>query len=356
MSEPFHAPVIESAAPAGVHPPSLRWGFLGAGDIAGTLAECLAGLDGHELAHVGARDPQRATAFASRWGARAGGGYDDVIADPEVDVVYVNTTHPFHRSLAMSAVEAGKHLLVEKPAGLSATEATDIFAAARKAGVFAMEAMWMRTQPLLLEVQREVGDGVIGDIVRVQADFPVPFRYDPDHRLFDLSNGGGSLLDLGVYAAAFAWMFLGQPQSIQVMGSLAPTGVDHVVSMQWGYDSGATAGVFCTSLAEGPSRAVIMGRRGWVSIEPPFAASPTMAVIHAAGRGERILRVPSQGYAHQMTEVARCIRAGLLESPMVPHADTIGVLEVLDCARRELGVAYPQETSGDQDFDAIPQN
>lgn len=356
MSEPFHAPVIESAAPAAAHLPSLRWGFLGAGDIAGTLAECLAGLDGHRLVHVGARDRHRATAFAGRWGAGSAGEYDDVLADPEVDVVYVNTTHPYHRRLAVAAVEAGKHLLVEKPAGLSATEAADIFGAARRAGVFSMEAMWMRTQPLLLEVQRQVGEGAIGDIVRVQADFPVGFRYDPDHRLFDRSNGGGSLLDLGVYAAAFAWMFLGQPQSIQVMGSLAPTGVDHVVSMQWGYDSGATAGVFCTSLAEGPSRAVVMGRRGWVSIEPPFAASPTLATINAAGRGELSLRVPSQGYAHQMIEVARCIRAGLLESPMVPHADTIGVLEVLDCARRELGVSYPQEAEGDQDFDAVPED
>lgn len=322
----------------------LRWGFVGAGCIAGVFAECLHALAGHTLVAVGARDQARAADFARRWGAgHATDRYSEVWENPEVDVVYINTTHPFHRDQALAAIAAGKHVLVEKPAALTAEDATEVFDAARSAGVLSMEAMWMRTQPLMLEIRRLVSTGLVGNLVRVQAEFPVPFDYDPAHRLFDRANGGGALLDLGVYPSAFAWMLLGQPQSVQVMGSLTETGVDHVASMQWGYDSGAVASVFCTSQASGPSRAVVMGRAGWISVEPPFAAAPTTAVVHVEGEPEQVLRVSSRGYAHQAEEVARCIAAGEVESAMVPHADTIGVLEIIDCARSELGVRYPQE-------------
>ncbi|QQS01111.1 MAG: Gfo/Idh/MocA family oxidoreductase [Austwickia sp.] len=346
MSTPPSAPDLSATAPGAdrIGDRALRWGFLGAGQIAGTFARALAELPGHEVVAVGARDGARAAAFAAEHAVRRSyGSYDELIADDEVDVIYVSTTHPHHHAPALACIRAGRPVLVEKPLALNAAQATELLGAARAAGVFSMEAMWLRTQPLLLEVERVVADGAIGDLVHVSAEFAVGVDYDPQHRIFDLANGGGALLDLGVYAAAFCWLFLGEPESVQIMGSLAPSGADRVVAMQWGYDSGAVASVFTASQAVGPNRASVIGRTGWVEIEEPFWRSPGWAVLHVDGAPDRRIEAPSRGYAHQAEEVERCLRAGLLESPLVPHAGTIGVLEIIDAARSELGVRYPQE-------------
>jgi predicted dehydrogenase len=350
MSQPLPAPVVDDLAPHDHDPYAnrpIRWGFIGAGRIAGALAEAIAHAEGNELVAVAARDPQRAGAFAQTWNATSWyGSYADLVEDPDVDVVYINTTHPYHREQALLAIRAGKHILVEKPFALNAAEATEMFDEARAAGVFAMEAMWMRTQPLIRAIEGIVAAGEIGDLVKVGVDFPVPFPYDPDHRLFDLANGGGALLDLGVYASTLAWLFLGRPDTVHVMGSLAPTGADQVVAMQWGYDNGAIAQIYCTSQGAGPIRANILGRNGWVTIEPPFSSGPTTAIVHVGGfddADERVLQVPTLRYVHEVDEVARCLREGLLESPLVPQEDTVGILEILDAARSELGVVYPQE-------------
>ncbi len=344
MSEPLPAPQLQPADRDVFDGRPIRWGFLGAGDIAGQMAETIADVPGNEVVAVAARDSSRAAAFAQQWNVPDSyADYIGVCEDPDVDIIYINTTHPHHHRQAMMAIGAGKHLLVEKPLTLNATQATDVLHTARDRGLFSMEAMWMRTQPLIRELERLVASGAIGDIVRVGVDFPVPFEYDPGHRLFDRTNGGGALLDLGVYGATFVWLLLGQPETVQVIGSLAPTGVDRVVSMQWGYSSGATAQVYCTSQGSGPRRAVVMGRKGWITVEPDFAAAPSTAVVHIDGQREQTIEMPSRRYQHQVEEVERCLRAGLLESPLVPHADTIGILEVLDAARSELGVTYPQE-------------
>lgn len=347
MSLPPHAATPSPAVPAEADQLAgcpVRWGVVGAGAMAATFAAALATLEGHELACVGARDGARAARFAATHGcARHCEGYDEVYADEAVDVVYVATTHPEHLGQAKAAIEAGKAVLVEKPLTLNAEQAREVFDLARRRGVFAMEAMWLRTQPLLCEVARLVQEGTIGDLVHVSAEFAVSIDYAAEHRLFDLGNGGGALLDLGVYPAAFVWMFLGEPDSVQVMGSLAATGADQVVAMQWGYETGAVASIFTSSQAAGPNRACLIGRRGWIELAEPFWRSPGWAVVHVDGEADRRIDVPSEGYAHQAVEVERCLRAGVLESPLMPHADTIGVLEILDAARSELGVRYPQE-------------
>ena len=212
----------------------VRWGILGAGGIASSLAADISRTDGHVVAAVAARDADRAAEFARRYDApRSFGSYDELYADDEVDVVYVATTHPFHREQALAAIEAGKPVLVEKPLTLDADGAREVFAAAAQAGVFAMEAMWMRTNPLVRQALDLVAGGELGEVRAVQADFAFALDYDPGHRLLDRDNGGGALLDLGIYPATFAWLFLGAPDRVQVSGDLAPTGVDRTVAMQW---------------------------------------------------------------------------------------------------------------------------
>jgi predicted dehydrogenase len=321
----------------------IRWGFIGSGHIAGQMAETIAASDGNVLAAVSARDGERARRFADRHGAQgAHEGYAALVADPQIDAVYVNTTHPFHHEQLLLAIDAGKPVLCEKPLTLNADQAHEVFAAARARGVLAMEAMWMRCQPLVLRALQIVRDGGIGEVVAVHARLGNRFDFDPGNRLFDVANGGGALLDLGVYPATFAWLFLGEPDTVQVTGSLAPTGADASVSMQWGYATGASAQVFCSSTGDASPCALVVGTTGTIAVESSFQDPPAIVVETDAGQ-ERFTSEPN-GFGPELAEFERCLRAGLLESPLVPHADTVGILQVLDAARVELGVKYPQES------------
>jgi predicted dehydrogenase len=324
----------------------VRWGILGAGRIADALAADIGRTDGNQVVAVGARDAGRAAAFAARHGAaRSYGSYEALVADDEVDVVYVSTTHPHHRPQALLAVAAGRAVVVEKPFGLNAAEAREVFAAARQAGVFAMEAMWMRANPLVRQVEALVGAGEIGEVRNVRFELGIGAPYDPGHRLYDIDNGGGALLDLGVYTATLAYLLLGRPDEVRTTGSLAPNGVDDTVAMQWLYAGAPRAQLWCSLSAAGPITATVMGTAGWVVLEPP-AYRPTGLIVHTDGRDHRVedpLAAAGRGYGPQVEEVARCLRAGLAESELIPWADTVAILEILDSARRELGVAYPSE-------------
>jgi predicted dehydrogenase len=323
----------------------IRWGFLGAGSIAASMAADLANdlTRGNNMLYaVAARDADRAAAFARRFGAsHSHDDYRAVVEDPDVDIVYVATTHPFHREQALMAIDAGKHVLIEKPLTLNAVHAREVLTAARDQGVFAMEAVWMRANPLILKAREMVAGGVIGEVVAVHADFSVEFPFDPTHRLFDLSNGGGALLDLGVYPIHFAWLFLGRPDTQQVLGTLSPTGSDAAVALQWGYDSGATAQLRCATTALTPGRATIAGVSGSISVEPWFLNPERLVVTTSEGEA----RIVGEGtaYGPQIEEVERCLREGLLESPLAPQTDTIAILELIDQARADLGVRYPGE-------------
>ena len=319
----------------------IRWGFLGAGGIAASMAADLH--HGNNLLYaVAARDADRAAGFAARFGAsHSHGDYRAVIEDPDVDIVYVATTHPFHREQALMAISAGKPVLVEKPLALNAAQAREVLTAARDQGVFAMEAVWMRANPLILRAKEMVDSGIIGDVVAVHADFSIGLDFDPGHRLYDLANGGGALLDLGVYPMHFAWLFLGRPDTQQVLGTLSPTGSDSTVAIQWGYASGATAQLRCAMTARTPGRATIAGTAGSISAEPWFL-SPERLVVTVDETESRI-EGEQTAYGPQIEEVERCLRGGLLESPLAPHADTIAVLELIDQARADLGVLYPAE-------------
>jgi len=319
----------------------IRWGFLGAGGIAAAMAADLP--RGRNILYaVAARDADRAAGFAARFGAsRSYGSYRALIEDPDVDIVYIATTHPFHREQALMAISAGKPVLVEKPLALNAAHAREVLTSARDEGVFAMEAVWMRANPLILRAKELVDSGIIGDVVAVHADFSIGLDFDPGHRLYDLANGGGALLDLGVYPMHFAWLFLGRPDTQQVLGTLSPTGSDSTVAVQWGYASGATAQLRCAMTARTPGRATIAGTAGSISAEPWFL-SPERLVVTVDETESRI-EGEQTAYGPQIEEVERCLRGGLLESPLAPHADTIAVLELIDQARADLGVLYPAE-------------
>lgn len=326
--------------------PPVRWGILGAGGIAGKFAADLARTPGNELAAVAARDAGRAAEFAGRFGAaRSYGSYAELAGDPGCDVVYIATTHPGHREQALLAIAGGKAVLIEKPVCLNAADAREVFAAASAAGVFAMEAMWMRANPLIRKAQELLAGGAIGELSSVRAELGLGRPYDPAHRLYDLANGGGALLDLGIYPVTFGWIFGGPPQSVAVTGTLAATGSDATVAMQWSYPGGRDAQLWCSVPLPSPFRGLVVGTEGWIRTEGRFYR-PTGLTVNVGGNESRLddpLDPAGFGYSPEIAEVARCLRAGLTESPLVPAADTIAILELLDGARAELGVRYPGE-------------
>lgn len=324
----------------------VRWGFVGAGAIADKFARDMAASKSNTLAAVAARSLTRAQAFAMQHGAeRAYGNYQQLVDDPAVDVVYIATTHPQHYDQALMAIEAGKPVLIEKPVCLNAAQTLQVFKAAEAAGVFAMEAMWMRLNPLIRTAQSMIANDAIGKIESVTAEMTLGMSFNPQHRLFDRANGGGSLLDLGIYPLTFAWIFLGKPNNIQLSGRVGASDVDETVAMLCDYDSGATAQLFCSATIPGPYRGLIQGSKGWIRTEGRFHRPSALTVQRA--KEQTVIADPLDqtllGYLPQIEEVERCLRAGELTSPLVPPIETVAIMSLIDDMRASLGVKYPSE-------------
>lgn len=336
LPEPDHAPLRGG--------PVLRWGVLAPGAIAGAFVSTLHANTDQRVVAVASRTPERAAEFAARHGIPGTPpSYEALVADAGVDIVYVAAPHSEHLALALLAIAAGKHVLVEKPIGLSAVQARELAAAARAAGVFAMEAMWSRFLPQATIVSQLLQDGVLGDIGLVTADFSAPFAFDPEARTFNPALGGGALLDIGVYPAWFAHFVLGAPTTVTARGTLASTGVDDQVVVTLEHGSGALAALTTSMRVLGTRGATISGTSGAIVFPGPFAAPSS---FHLVSRDATVLEwrdpsgfVWSEGLCYQATAVARYVAEGRTESPVHSLDDSIDVLEVLDAARAQVGAA-----------------
>jgi predicted dehydrogenase len=294
---------------------------------------------------VASRSQERADAFAARHGlARAHGSYAAILADPDVDVLYVATPHAQHSAFALAALRAGKALLVEKSFTATTAGAAEVVDLARQTGVFTMEAMWTRFQPAVVAMRELIADGVIGEVRSVQADLGVSRSYDAADRLFALELGGGALLDLGVYVVSFAQMLLGTPDRVVASGSVFPTGADAEVALLLGYDDGRAA-TLLTSLRQAlPGQARVFGTTGWIDVLPRFHHPDTIVLHRAGGDPETITRPQTGvGYAHELIEVTECLRAGRTESAVMPLDDTLAVQDVLAQAAEQLGVRHRED-------------
>jgi predicted dehydrogenase len=324
----------------------IRWGIVGTGGIAAAFAADLHLLPDASLVAVGSRSQASAEEFGARFDVpNRHASYGELVSDPDVDAVYVATPHPGHYEAAMSAINAGKAVLVEKPFTLNAKEAQSLIEAARSHGVFLMEAMWSRFLPHFGRVRELLAAGALGDVRVVIADHNQWFARDASHRLFDPALGGGALLDLGVYPVSFASMVLGAPTRVTAVSDLAFTGVDATTSAILQYDSGAHS-VLTTSLeVAGPTRAVIVGTDARIEIDGTFYAPTSIRLI---GRDGTVLEtfdgaVEGRGMGGEAAEVMRCMRAGALESDVLPLDETLAIMDTLDEIRRQIGLTYPGE-------------
>lgn len=324
----------------------VRWGIVGTGRIAAAFADDLRLLPDASLVAVGSRRQSTADEFGDRHGVpRRYPTYEALVADDEVDVVYVATPHSGHFAAAMMAIEAGKPVLVEKPFTINAAEARSLVAAARAREVFLMEAMWARFLPHMAALRSVLASGALGEVRTVVADHGQWFAQDASHRLFAPSLGGGALLDLGVYPVSFASMVLGRPTRVTAVSDAAFTGVDATTSMMLQHASGAHASLTTSLEAIGPNRAAVIGTEARVEIDPVFYQPTSFAVIGRDGSVVSRYDEPHEGggLRHQAAEVMRCLRAGRLESDVLPLDETVSIMETLDEIRGQIGLAYPGE-------------
>jgi predicted dehydrogenase len=322
----------------------IRWGILATGGIAHAFARDLALLPDATLVAVGSRSQAGADAFADEFGVpHRHASYAALVADADVDAIYVSTPHPGHRDAAMLAIEAGKAVLVEKPFTMDAEEAAELIDAARDGGTFLMEAMWTRFLPHIARIREILAAGTLGEIAFLTAEHGQWFPDDPDFRLFAPSLGGGALLDLGIYPVSFANLVLGRPKHITAVSDPAFTGVDATTSMIFQYDSGAHA-VLTTSLAAlSANWAAINGSAARLEIDGWFYTPTTFRVVSRDGELLESYQPdePGHGLRYQAAEVGRCLRAGLTESPLLPLDETLSIMQTMDEVRRQIGLTYP---------------
>ncbi|WP_109210817.1 MULTISPECIES: Gfo/Idh/MocA family oxidoreductase [Microbacterium] len=326
-------------------PSSPRWGILGPGGIARAFTSDLrtAGLD---VAAVGSRRRETAEAFAADFGIpRAHGSYEELVADPEVDIVYIATPHPMHAGNALLALEAGKHVLVEKAFTLNAAEAAMVRDAAAERGLLAMEAMWTRYLPHMVRIRELVASGALGEIRAVTADHTQSLPSDPAHRINDLDLGGGALLDLGIYPVSFAWDILGEPLSIAAAARIGDAGSDTEVATIMTHASGALSTSLSASRGAGPNTATIIGTDARIDIDRVWYSATSFRLVGPDGavREEYRSEIEGRGMQYQALAAERLLAEGRTDSDVLPIDETVAIMAALDEIRSLVGVRYPGE-------------
>lgn len=326
----------------------VRWGVLGAGSIAGRFSEALVALPDAEALAVGSRSQASADRFAGAHGfARAYPSYEKLAADPDVDVVYVATPHPFHAENAELCLRAGKAVLCEKPFTVNAAEARRLVGIAREKGLFLMEGMWTRFFPLMGTLRRMFSEGALGEPRMLTVDFGFRAEFDPASRLFDPKLGGGAMLDVGVYCVSFASMVLGEPVRGTGASHLGETGVDEQFAATLEHEGGRISSITAGTRTASPHEATVLGTEGYARIHSPWWRPEAMTIFRP-GREDEVVREPTDenGFRYEAAEVMRCLGVGETESPIMPLDETVSVLETMDEIRASWGLRYPGEEEG----------
>jgi predicted dehydrogenase len=321
---------------------TIGWGILGAGSIATKFATDLQHLPDAQLVAVGSRSLAKAEQFAQDYGVqRAYGSYAEMASDADVDAVYVATPHPFHKEHALLCLGKGKAVLCEKPMAVNAVQVREMVQAARERGLFLMEAMWSRFNPVLGQVQAWLDVGAIGEVRMLTADFGFRSRWNPEGRLLNPALAGGALLDVGVYVVALASMvFRGAPSSVQAAAHIGETGVDEQTAMVFAYEGGGLALLSCAVRTVTPHGARIDGTEGAIEI-PRFWHATTACLIRPGQ--EPLETTGTFGYHYEAAEVMACLRQGKVESGTMPLAESIAIAETMDKVRAQIGLTYPPE-------------
>jgi predicted dehydrogenase len=323
------------------------WGILGLGIIARRFMNDLPRCPQAVLAAAASRSPEKAREFAEKFGfARYYGSYQELLADPAVDIVYVATTHNVHRDLTIEALEAGKAVLCEKPAAVNAAQLRDILDCARRHESFFMEGMWTRFFPVNQQIKRLIASGELGAVRLIHVDFGHAGSRERT-RFFTPETAGGSLLDVGVYCVSYAaWLKGERPTDIKALDSRIDTGVDGTTVILFRYADGSLAKLSASMMLKTRHEALVYCEKGM--IEVPDFWHPSRAIVHydEKGRPDVNIEIPydqdgANGFKFEAAAVMDCLDHGLKECPEVSWQQSLEVMEQLDAVRRETGLKYP---------------
>ncbi|MFK0206459.1 Gfo/Idh/MocA family protein [Agrobacterium sp. NPDC090283] len=323
--------------------PPLRWGILGSGWIAAKFTESVKAHTRQVIAAVGSRSQTSADRFANEWNIdKAYGGYDTLVQAPDIDIIYVATPHGEHHRHVLLAIEAGKHVLVEKPIALNHAQAAEMVAAARSKGVFFAEALWTYFLPKFDVIQQVLDDGMIGDIMSVYTEYG---EYLPrDHRIFDARLAGGPLLDLGTYPVSLLTRLLGVPSRVVGIATSDPAGVNGQLAVAMISDHGAQGTMATTLYGFTPANAAIVGTKGSIRFMTEFHLPGSFEVWSLDGSTRLTYEEPRgahfEGLYHEAAGIARTIARGGLESPCRPLDASLDTMKTLDAIRHALGIDF----------------
>lgn len=325
---------------------SLRWGVLAPGGIAHTQVADMR-RHGMRIDAVGSRDLARSRAFAEEFGiARAYGDYASLVADPDIDAIYVASPHPFHAEQAILALSHGKHVLVEKAFAMNTAQARAVLALAAERGLVALEAMWVRYLPYMRVIREWLAEGRIGRVRSVAADRSTILSTDPAHRVRAVELGGGALLDLGVYPVAFVQALIGAPVAIVARGRMTDTGVDAAIAAVLEYADGTLATITTSLDTAGPNTVIITGERGRIEVldnayEWPFHVR--LVDVEGTELGSFTASHEGRGMHFQAMELEALVAQGRTRSEVMSPDDTLDVMQIMDEIRRQVGVRYPAD-------------
>lgn len=319
-------------------------GIIGAGWIAEKMAAALASLEDYCVYAIASRSIEKAQAFAERWNvAEAYGSYEEMVADEQVDLVYIATPHSHHFPHAMLALNAGKPVLVEKAFTANSAEAQELIETAHSKGLFITEAIWTRYMPLSHKVKEIMESGIIGEprVLTATLCYMMEFK----ERILRPDLCGGALLDLGVYTLNFARMYFGTDIVRSVSNChVGPTGIDLQECISLSFADGKMANLQAGTLCLNDRQGIINGTEGYIRVDNINCPE----VVEVYRNYELVARHEKpedmvNGYEYQVMEARRCIEAGLLESPMMPHEETLSIMKQMDCFRKEWGVVFPMD-------------
>ncbi|NCV76586.1 MAG: gfo/Idh/MocA family oxidoreductase [Actinobacteria bacterium] len=323
--------------------PNIRWGIIGTGGIARTFAKDLTEFTDHQIAAVGSRTREKAETFARPYSAHACASYEELVAT-DVDAIYVATPHTLHASNTILALEAGKPVLVEKPFAINAIEAKAMIDCARSRNLLLMEAMWSRYLPHYKKIRELIADGELGEVIEVIAEHGQPLPYPKYLRLHEPELGGGALLDLGIYPLSFAFMILGNPESVKAVSRPTASGVDATTSAVLKFAQGSQALINTTLEVKTPCTAVIIGTKARIEIDGDFYTPTSMRLIRS---DKTIIEFPRKYEGHGLREQAlyfgELLNNGKTESDLLGLNETLAIMSCMDEIRSQIGLKYPSE-------------
>jgi predicted dehydrogenase len=323
----------------------IRWGIVGAGNIAHTFAKDLALVKNNKLNAVASRSLEKAREFADTYGApNSFGSYEDMFKSNTVDVVYIATPHTSHAEVSILAMDYNKNVLCEKPMSVNLGQVQRMLDKAKEKKVFLMEALWSRFNPTIREVKKLVDNGEIGEVGYLKADFAF-YGLDRDEqgRILNPDLAGGSVLDIGIYPIFLSYLLLGMPKRITAQSKFHKTGVEIQTAMIFEYEN-ALSMMYSGLSSNSEMKAEIAGSSGSIFIKPRWHETTGYILEKGDEVNDVELGKLGKGYTYEIEEVQRCLENGQLESDLWSHQNTIDLCSLMDSVRKEAGIMFPFES------------